>query len=180
MPDTDDLAATLGTMRALDDAARGFGATLAAGLKAATVEGRALDDVLKQMVLRLSAQTLDAALKPLADLLGSLAGGLAGALGGGFSSLFSGITPFARGGVVSTPTYFPLGGGRTGLAGEAGPEAILPLERGADGSLGVKGGGRAVNVTFNVTARDAESFRRSEAQLSAMLARAVGRGRRGL
>lgn len=91
-----------------------------------------------------------------------------------------GVTAFASGGTIAAPTYFPMRGGM-GLAGEAGPEAILPLARGVDGKLGVRGGGGgAVNVTFNVTARDAESFRRSEAELSAMLARAVARGRRGM
>jgi phage-related minor tail protein len=66
-----------------------------------------------------------------------------------------------------------------GLAGEAGAEAILPLARGSDGRLGVAGGGGAVNVTFNVTATDARSFAASEAELSAMLLRAVKRGTRG-
>ena len=52
------------------------------------------------------------------------------------------VMPFARGGVVTAPTQFPMRGG-TGLMGEAGPEAILPLSRGADGSLGVRSqGGR--------------------------------------
>jgi hypothetical protein len=37
-----------------------------------------------------------------------------------------------------------------------------------------------VNVTFNVTTPDAESFRRSEGQIAAMLSRAVGRGSRNL
>jgi phage-related minor tail protein len=66
------------------------------------------------------------------------------------------------------------------MAGEAGAEAILPLARGADGRLGVQGGGQATVVHVNVTTPDADSFRRSEAQVTAMLARAVGRGRRGL
>jgi phage-related minor tail protein len=68
--------------------------------------------------------------------------------------------------------------------GEAGAEAILPLRRGADGRLGVAagggGGGAAVNVVFNVTATDAASFRKSEAQVTGMLARAVARGARSL
>ena len=66
--------------------------------------------------------------------------------------------------------------------GEAGAEAVLPLSRGADGRLGVAsdGAGSPVNVTFNVQARDAESFRRSESQLTAMLARTVRRGSRNL
>jgi phage-related minor tail protein len=87
------------------------------------------------------------------------------------------VKPFAKGGVLAAPAYFGLGQG-LGLAGEAGAEAILPLARGSDGRLGVAGGG-AVNVTFNVTASDARSFAASEAELSAMLLRAVKRGTRG-
>ena len=48
----------------------------------------------------------------------------------------SGFVPFAKGGVVSGPTIFPFANG-TGLMGEAGPEAIMPLKRGPDGALGV-------------------------------------------
>ena len=72
--------------------------------------------------------------------------------------------------MISSPIAFPLGGTRLGLAGEAGPEAILPLSRGSDGRLGVRAerGGSGVNVTFNVTTPDAESFRRSEGQIAAM------------
>ena len=71
------------------------------------------------------------------------------------------IVPYAMGGtftnsVVSKPTLFKFAQGgtmRTGLMGEAGPEAIMPLKRGADGRLGVSGGGSApVNVTVNVDA----------------------------
>ncbi|MGN6101713.1 MAG: phage tail tape measure protein, partial [Devosia sp.] len=87
------------------------------------------------------------------------------------------VQPFAKGGVIAAPTYFPLGGA-AGLAGEAGPEAIMPLVRGPDGTLGVAGGGGAVTVNFNVTAQDARSFAASEAELSAMLLRAVRRGTR--
>ncbi len=85
--------------------------------------------------------------------------------------------PFASGGIIPSPIAFPLAGGRIGLAGERGAEAIMPLSRGADGRLGVavRGGG-GVNVTFNVTTPDAESFRRSETQVAAMLARAVSLG----
>lgn len=50
------------------------------------------------------------------------------------------ITPFANGGVVNKPTLFPMANG-TGLMGEAGPEAIVPLKRGSDGKLGIAGGG---------------------------------------
>ena len=61
----------------------------------------------------------------------------------------NGIAKFASGGaftnsVVSSPTMFKFADGgamRTGLMGEAGPEAIMPLSRGADGSLGVQANG---------------------------------------
>ena len=90
------------------------------------------------------------------------------------------MRPFAAGGVVAAPTYFPMRGG-LGLMGEAGPEAILPLARGSDGRLGVAAGGRArpAPVTVNIATPDVEGFRRSEAQVAAGLARAVARGRRG-
>jgi lambda family phage tail tape measure protein len=66
----------------------------------------------------------------------------------------NGIIPFAKGGIVNSPTVFPFAKG-TGLMGEAGPEAIMPLSRGADGSLGVmaSGGGGDVNVVVNVDAK---------------------------
>ena len=90
--------------------------------------------------------------------------------------------PFASGGVIASPMTFPLDGGRTGLAGERGAEAIMPLSRGPDGRLGVRavgsGGGRA--IVINVTTPDAESFRRSETQVASMLARAVQLGQRNL
>ncbi|MDB5622405.1 MAG: phage tail tape measure protein, partial [Devosia sp.] len=40
-------------------------------------------------------------------------------------------------------------------------------------------GGGSVQVTFNVTASEARSFVQSEAEISAMLLRAVRRGSRG-
>jgi phage-related minor tail protein len=57
----------------------------------------------------------------------------------------------------------------------------MPLARGPDGRLGVAaGGGAPTHVTVNIATPDADSFKRSEAQVSAALARAVARGRRAL
>ena len=52
------------------------------------------------------------------------------------------------GSVVSSPTLFAFAKG-AGLMGEAGPEAIMPLTRAADGSLGVRalGGGSTGTVS---------------------------------
>jgi len=62
------------------------------------------------------------------------------------------VQAYANGGVVGGPTTFPMAGGKTGLMGEAGPEAIMPLKRGANGKLGVQmegGGGDTINVVQN-------------------------------
>jgi phage-related minor tail protein len=93
-----------------------------------------------------------------------------------------GIKPFASGGVIGTPTYFPLSSGGAGLAGEAGPEAIMPLARGSDGRLGVAAGGEraGASITVNISTPDAESFRRSESYITGQIARAVARGQRSL
>ena len=67
------------------------------------------------------------------------------------------VIPFDKGGIVSSPTIFPMANG-AGLMGEAGPEAVLPLTRGPSGNLGVEstGSGQPINITINAV--DAQSF----------------------
>lgn len=63
----------------------------------------------------------------------------------------SGIQMFANGGVVDKPTLFSFSGGKRGLMGEAGPEAILPLRKNSKGELGVSAKSESKNsVTVNV------------------------------
>ncbi|MGN6303777.1 MAG: phage tail tape measure protein [Mesorhizobium sp.] len=178
--DTSPFEAALADLGKLSES---FGTQMAGALKGAVVNGREFDDVLRRIGLNLAGLALKQGLQPLQSLAGSLFSGLIGGLSGILPFAKGGVpghvVPFAGGGVVSAPTYFPLGG-NLGLMGEAGSEAILPLRRGADGSLGVAAAGTAapVNVVFNVTAQDAASFRKSEAQITGMLARAVSRGTR--
>ena len=82
--------------------------------------------------------------------LGTLIGGLfASANGNAFNA--QGVVPFANGGVVSAATLFGMGDGRTGVMGEAGPEAIVPLQRRSDGKLGIAGGGgNTYNNTYHI------------------------------
>lgn len=172
-------ADTSGFDRALDELQKrsgGFGTALTSALKGAVITGKSLEDVLRGLAGSLAGMALNAGMQPLQGMASSFLSGFTGMLGG-----LSPVKPFAKGGVVASPTYFGLGGGGgLGLAGEAGAEAILPLARGADGRLGVAsaGGnsGRPVQVNFHMTSPDAASFTKSEAQLSAMLARAVRRG----
>ena len=63
----------------------------------------------------------------------------------------NGTVPYAKGGIVNKPTYFPFSKG-VGLMGEAGPESIMPLKRGRDGKLGVIAHGGGTNVVVNVDA----------------------------
>lgn len=73
---------------------------------------------------------------------GAAGGTTASAKGNAFSG--GAVTDkFANGGaftnsIVSSPTTFPMAGGKTGLMGEAGPEAIMPLDRDSSGRLGVQ------------------------------------------
>lgn len=81
-----------------------------------------------------------AAAKALAGVAGAAGGGATVAEKGMVVSNGQTMTAYARGGVVDTPTLFPMKNG-TGLMGEAGPEAIMPLKRGKDGKLGVESSG---------------------------------------
>ncbi|WP_406856860.1 phage tail tape measure protein [Alsobacter sp. KACC 23698] len=185
MADLTDLTSQETQLKNLDKLAQSFDASIASSFAKGASEGRRFEDILRTVGQRLQDVALKAAFKPLdAAISGGLQSLFRGLAGQG--GLFAGSGPgapvqaFADGGVVRAPTFFPMGGG-LGLAGEAGPEAILPLARGADGKLGVRSGPtRGGPVTIHIATPDAESFRRSEAQVSAAIARAVARGQRGL
>lgn len=155
------------------DLGQSVGTTLTRSLRNAMIEGRSLRSLLSEIARGFADIALKAALKPLGTMIS-----------GGIESVFAGlnpalnIKPFAKGGVIGSPSFFPMQG-QWGLAGEAGPEAVMPLQRGPDGRLGVAGGGGAMTINFNVTASDAPSFLAAEAELNAMLLRAVRRGGRG-
>jgi len=152
-------------------------------------DGKRLDDVLNSVGRTLLNASLRAAMKPLRSGLTALFKSALASGDGDATALAKGgviargqVMPFAKGGVVAAPTYFPLARGM-GLLGEAGTEAVMPLARGPDGRLGVSAAGAGagpVQVTVNIATPDADSFRRSEAQVAAALARAVARGQRGL
>jgi len=167
----DELGGVSAELERIGDLADGVARSVSSAFRGALTEGKSFRSVLGDIAKSFADIALKAAFKPLGTLVGGLVENL-------FAGANPSVTPFAKGGVIASPSYFPLGRGM-GLAGEAGPEAIMPLTRGADGRLGVAGGGGAVNVTFNVTATDARSFAASEAEVSAMLLRAVRRGSRG-
>ena len=183
MPDTvDTLSLRTAELRAemqdLSKLADSFGSKLVGAFASAIIHGKSLSDVVKGLVLSLSQTALSAALKPLGNLVGNMFGILfANAKGNVVQS--GQITPFAEGGIVNSPVLFPMRGG-TGLMGEAGPEAIMPLARGSDGKLGVRGAGGSTHVTVNITTPDIHGFKQSQSQIAAMMSKAVSRGQRNL
>lgn len=142
------------------DVARELGLSFSSAFEDAIVQGSKLRDVLDGLAQDLARILVRKSItEPLAaSITGSFKGlNLFSADGNAFGA-GGHVIPFARGGIVDKPTMFGFSGG-TGLMGEAGPEAILPLTRGRGGKLGVVaqgGGGNVVHQTISIDARGAE------------------------
>lgn len=144
-----------------------------------------MSDALRKVATSLINSTYNAAMKPVTSQFGSLLSQGVSKLVGNILPFADGapfsqgrVMPFATGGIVSSATPFGMRGGM-GVMGEAGPEAIMPLARGPDGKLGVRGaGGGGANVVFNISTPDVQGFKRSQNQIAAQMSRALGRGNR--
>ena len=153
---TGEITEATNAIKTLDGQAGKLSRSLSSSLKSAfdkaVFGGEKLSSVFRDLASTVAGRALDAALTPVTNAVaGSFSGalgGLTGSLGSAFGFANGGafsagrVRAFAKGGVVGGPTMFPMRGG-TGLMGEAGPEAIMPLTRGPDGRLGVAAqGGR--------------------------------------
>lgn len=159
-----ELYAQLERAKELERIAQSAGNSFQDAFRSAALEGQSLVGVLGSLYESLSRIGFDTFTQGFSDLLGTQFASIFGSAKG---NVFDGgnVVPFARGGIVSSPQYFPMADGRTGLMGEAGPEAIIPLKRGSNGELGVAGGNRVVNLY--ITTPDASSFRKSMKQIRA-------------
>lgn len=166
--------------------AAGFSGGLRQAFDGVVFDGMKLSDALRGLARSMADTVFNTAMKPIQNAAGgALAAGLNTILsdimpfakGGAFSQ--GQVMPFAHGGVVTKPTNFPMRGA-TGLMGETGPEAILPLARGADGRLGVTSGAaqRPVTVVMNISTPDVQGFQRSQTQIAAQALRVLARGQR--
>ena len=164
---------------------RGLSKGLRRAFDGVVFDGAKLSDALTTVARSMINTTYSAAMKPITRHVGGLISQGVGGLMEGILPFAKGapfsqgrVMPFANGVIVSSATPFGMRGGM-GVMGEAGPEAIMPLARGPDGKLGVRGGGGgATNIVMNVTTPDVQGFRRSQNQIAAQMSRALGRGNR--
>lgn len=185
MDDNDEitlLESSRNQLRELTALTRTFEKVVMGAFKRSSTEVKSFESSLRSAALTFSGSLLRSAIRPLTNELAKASGSLLSNLfgGGQAPAETSDVVGFSQGGVFASPRYFPMSQG-LGVMGEAGAEAIMPLSRGADGRLGVAATASPdPKIVVNVTTPDAPSFLRSETQISAALARAVARGRRGL
>lgn len=174
------------TGREVNTLASGISTGLRRAFDGMVFDGVKLQDALRSVAQTMSKTAYDIALRPVQNAVGgAIANGINGLLGGlmpfekGGAFASGRVMPFAKGGVVSSPTHFAMRGG-AGLMGEAGPEAIMPLARGADGRLGVAAAGmsRPVTLVMNIQTPDVQGFQRSQSQIAATAQRMLARGQR--
>ncbi|MEM1074962.1 MAG: phage tail tape measure protein [Pseudomonadota bacterium] len=171
--------------KGLETVERGFSNGLRRAFDGLIFDGGKLSDALRDVRESIVSTTYNAAIRPVTN---QITGGLANAVGGFVENVLpfadgapfsqGRVMPFATGGIVSAATGFGMRGGM-GLMGEAGPEAIMPLARGADGKLGVRGGGgTSQSIVMNISTPDVQGFQRSQGQIAAQMTRALSRGQR--
>lgn len=134
------------------------------------------EDAVKRLLIQLVALAAQKAAMKFVDSM------FASAKGNAFGP--NGLEPFAQGGIVMSPTRFAFAGGRMGVMGEAGPEAVLPLSRGSNGKLGVAANGGGMNLTIinnagvsvTPTQDDPSNMRITIDQMTSAMAAQVARG----
>lgn len=142
-------------IESLKDTANEMKDTFRTAFKDLASGAKSFGDVVKDVLSKIADRLLDSAFDNLWGAFeGGMGGGFVGKLAGSIfpsakGNVFSNGSPvkaFAKGGIVNSPTMFPMRGAQTGLMGEAGPEAIVPLSRGRNGRLGIQSQGGSMQV----------------------------------
>lgn len=149
------------------DALNGFFSDMKSNLQAGQNLWESLGNAATNVLNKIADKALSMAADGIWDLIFS---GVKGALGGATGSAFTGgwgssafknangnafpngISGYSNS-IVTKPTLFKFANG-TGLMGEAGPEAVMPLVRGQNGKLGVaanNNGGGSATINFYLT-----------------------------
>ena len=184
-----------GTRQAQKDLADTIANSMGDALTSIVDGTKSVKDAFKDMARAIIAELYQ--IYVVKQITGMISGSIDGFLGGGRGTLLNpaptsasitagglyesggafyggNVIPFANGGVVGSPTTFPMSAGRTGLMGEAGPEAIMPLKRGKNGKLGVQAEGGSGDVVilqnFNFQANGDDSVKKLIAQAAPQIA----------
>lgn len=157
----------------IDDLAKGMSKTITDAFHGAILDGKSLRSLLADIGRSFADITLQAALKPVGILVSDVVNNLFTAT----NSALNPPPPFAQNGAIAAPDNFPIRDGLD-LAGTVGTTVSSsgPNSRGRSGLAG--SGSAAISISMQVKADDAQSFLRSEAEVGAMLLRAVKRGQR--
>ena len=161
----------------INDVSKQISSSISSGLVNALRNGGNAFDAFSSLATTALQKILDKLIEMsfVTPVLNALTGGTGGTLlslfgfkdGAAFNN--GNVIPFAKGGVVNQPTIFPMANGGTGLMGEAGAEAVMPLRRMSNGRLGVEAennNGKAVNVNiYNQSGANVETRKRDDGSM---------------
>lgn len=153
---TDSVAGAAASAASLFDQ---MGQTISSNLMGWLRQGEFTMNSFREMVASswtsISDSFFNQAMQPITSALSSgISSFASGLFGGGWGA----ASPNASGAVVMGPSYFPSRGGMQSMS-EQGAEAIMPLERGRNGRLGIRasGGQAQPNITVNIMTRDPDT-----------------------
>lgn len=165
----------------LEDYGKQISSSLSSGLVNALRNGGNAFDAFSSLATTALQKVLDKLIEMsfVTPVLNAFTGGTGGTLFSGIAKIFGSangnvfrngnVIPFAKGGVVNKPTIFPMANGGTGLMGEAGAEAVMPLRRMSNGRLGVEAeneNGKAVQVNiYNQSGANVETRKRDDGSM---------------
>ena len=169
----------------VENVSKSISSTISSGIVSALRSGGNAFDVFSGLATTALQKILDKLLEIsiITPIINSLTSGFGGGFFKGLFSLFGfkdgaafqngKVLPFAKGGIVNKPTLFPMANGGTGLMGEAGAEAVMPLKRMSNGKLGVQAdnkGGQVVNI-YNYSNSQVETRKRDDNTMDVFIRR---------
>lgn len=165
----------------LEDYGKQISSSLSSGLVNALRNGGNAFEAFSSLATTALQKVLDKLIEMsfVTPVLNAFTGGTGGTLFSGIAKIFGSangnvfqngnVIPFAKGGVINQPTIFPMANGGTGLMGEAGAEAVMPLRRMSNGRLGVEAeneNGKAVQVNiYNQSGANVETRKRDDGSM---------------
>lgn len=169
----------------VEEVSKSISSSLSSGLVTALRTGGNAFDAFSNLAVSALQKVLDKLIEMaiITPILDSFTGGMGGTIFGGLGKLFGSadgnvfkngnVIPFARGGIVKQPTIFPMANGGTGLMGEAGAEAVMPLRRMSNGRLGVEADAKNATVIniYNQSQSQIETRKRDDGSMDIIVKR---------